>query len=188
MRNSTSPVEATTNQRPFFLSQILHKYLSDVACSDSSVCSSCPSHLFPLYVPTFLLNRIEISSKITSQASSFFTLCSVPWFLLCSTARLNHSRKGWRWWIVEAQLLRERSKFKHGQEKQNWYGAMNHLDHTPSLFLLLQLQRCSFLSPPQMLAAVQFHFVMLLSIYVLHHLFSSAILNDCSRMLFLVGL
>jgi hypothetical protein len=39
-----------------------------------------------------------------------------------------------------------------------------------------------------MLAAVQFHFVMLLSIYVLHHLFSSAILNDCSRMLFLVGL
>lgn len=89
---------------------------------------------------------------------------------------------------MEAQLLRERSKCKHGQEKQNWYGAMNHLDHTPSLFLLPLLQRCSFLSPPQLLAAALFHFVKLLSIFVLHQLFSSAMLNDYSRMLFLVGL
>jgi len=43
-------------------------------------------------------------------------------------------------------------------------------------------------APPQLLAALQFHFVKLLSIFVLHQLLCSAMLNDCARMLFLVGL
>ena len=67
--------------------------------------------------------------------------------------------------------------------------AMNHLDHTSTpLSLFPQHQRCSFRSPPQLLAALQFHFVKLLSIFVLHQLLCSAMLNDCARMLFLVGL
>jgi len=67
--------------------------------------------------------------------------------------------------------------------------AMNHLDHTSTpLSLFPQHQRCSFRSPPWLLAALQFHFVKLLSIFVLHQLLCSAMLNDCARMLFLVGL
>lgn len=170
---------------PFCLKSC-RKYLADVAGSDSSAFVLLISILF---LCVKLLTESDRDFIWDHEQSKHLFLC--VWFFgsfcveLLAWSILGRDGGGgsWRPSCPASEASASTAK-KSRTGMVQWTIWTTH----PSLFLLPLLQICSFLSPPQLLAAAQFHFVKLLSIFVLHQLFSSPMLNDYSRMLFLVGL